>query len=92
MLDIVDPDAFKSPQGESENEVKERAVKFKRLIEKDGYENILIISHGHLLNHFCKLHDVPRLGHLNGATLTLLEIIGGKSKVVTWNDSSHINN
>jgi len=85
-----DPAAFKSLLGESENEVKNRAIKFKQLIEKNSYKNILIISHGHLLHHLCDLYNVPSLGHLSGATFTLLELTDSKSKIVTWNDSSHI--
>lgn len=86
----IDPNIFKSPKGESENDVKNRAIKFNQLIKKDNYSNILIISHGHFLKHFCDINNITGVGHLSGATFSLIKLTEGKSKVISWNDSNHI--
>ena len=45
----INPDDFKCKGGESENDVKKRAIKFVKIINKAKYKSILVISHGHFL-------------------------------------------
>lgn len=83
------PDDFKCKGGESENDVKTRAVEFKNVIEKSGFENILIITHGHFIGRFNSLFGM-KLEHTTGGALSLLEIKGDKAEVSFWNDISHL--
>lgn len=86
----VDSNLFRCKGGENEIDVKNRAITFKKLIETHGYENILIISHGHLLSHFCCLYGVDYTTHLQGATFSLIEVSSNKTQVLAWNDSLHL--
>jgi len=85
----LDPDDFKCKGGESENDVKKRALKFKKMIEISGFKNILIITHGHFIGRFNSIFGL-KLEHTNGAALSLLEIDGDKAEVKFWNDTSHL--
>ena len=85
----LDPDDFRCKGGESENDVKRRAAEFKKTIESSGFENILVITHGHFIGRFNSLFGL-KLEHKNGAALSLLEIDGDKAKVEFWNDTSHL--
>ena len=85
----LDPDDFKCKGGESENDVKRRAAEFKNLIEKSGFENILVITHGHFIGRFNSLFGM-KLEHTTGGGLSLLEIEGDKAEVKFWNDTSHL--
>lgn len=85
----LDPDDFKCKGGESENDVKRRAAEFKELIEKSGFENILVITHGHFIGKFNSLFGM-KLEHTTGGALSLLEIEGDKAEVKFWNDTSHL--
>lgn len=84
-----DPDDFKCKDGESENDVKSRAVEFKKLIEKSGFENILVITHGHFIGQFNSIFGM-KLEHTTGGALSLLHIEGNKAEVKFWNDISHL--
>jgi broad specificity phosphatase PhoE len=85
----LNPDDFRCKGGESENDVKERALDFKKMIEKSGFENILIITHGHFIGRFNSIFGL-KLEHTNGAALSLLEIDEDKAEVKFWNDTSHL--
>ncbi|HEX9008645.1 MAG TPA: histidine phosphatase family protein [Patescibacteria group bacterium] len=85
----MDPDDFKCKGGESENDVKRRAAEFKKMIEESGYENILVVTHGHFIGRFNSLFGM-KLEHTTGGALSLLEIEGGKAEVKFWNDTSHL--
>jgi broad specificity phosphatase PhoE len=85
----LDPDDFKCKGGESENDVKRRAAEFKELIEKSGFENILVITHGHFIGRFNSLFGM-KLEHTTGGALSLLEIEGDKAEVKFWNDVTHL--
>jgi broad specificity phosphatase PhoE len=85
----VDPDDFKCKCGESENDVERRAMSFKKIIEKTGYENILIITHGHFIGKFNFLFGL-KLEHTTGGALSLLEVDGDKAVVKFWNDIRHL--
>ena len=85
----LDLDDFKCKGGESENDVKRRAAEFKNLIEKSGFENILVITHGHFIGRFNSLFGM-KLEHTTGGGLSLLEIEGDKAEVKFWNDTSHL--
>lgn len=84
------PDDYCCLNGESENDVKARAVKFRKVLKKDKSKNVLIITHGHFLKHLMDLLGLYNLGHLTGASLSLVKITPKKSNVVFWNDTEHI--
>lgn len=85
----LDPDDFKCKGGESENDVKRRAAEFKKMIEESGYENILVITHGHFIGRFNSLFGM-KLEHTTGGALSLVEVEGDKAEVKLWNDTSHL--
>lgn len=85
-----DPNDYCPKDGESENDVRKRAEKFKKMIEKDNFENILVVTHGHFLGHFAKLYDLNDLGHCAGASLSLIQTSPKKIQLCFWNDTKHL--
>jgi broad specificity phosphatase PhoE len=71
----VDSDDFRCKGGESENDVKKRAKKFKNLLEETSFNNVLLISHGHFIAQFTSLFNLGKLGHNESTTLSLLELV-----------------
>jgi broad specificity phosphatase PhoE len=82
----VDPNDFRCREGESENDVRKRAIKFQKLLEQSQFETILVVSHGHFIAQFTSLFNLKGLGHNEGATLSLLEWKNNQCKVILWNN------
>lgn len=76
--------------GESENDVTKRAMKFLNYFNNSEFNSVLIVTHGHFINCFMKLLGFSDLGHLHGASLSLITIDGENAKIVFLDDASHL--
>lgn len=80
----LDPNEYKCEGGESEMDVRKRAMEFKEMVEKSGFENILVISHGHFLGQLTSIYDIKDIGRNGNGSLLVLEITDGKANVVSF--------
>ena len=84
------PDDYRCKGGESENDVKKRAIKFLNYLKSSKFDSVLIVTHGHFIAWIMKLLELSNPGHLHGASLSLIEIDGNKAKMVFLDDASHL--
>lgn len=81
----VDPNNFRCQGGESENDVRKRAIKFKKLLKQTSFETVLVISHGHFIAQFASLLNFKRTGRNERATLSLLRWKNNQCRIILWN-------
>ena len=84
------PDDYRCKGGESENDVKKRVIKFLDYFNNSEFDSVLIVTHGHFIVQFIKLLGFSDLGHQHGASLSLVEIVGKKNRIIFLDDTSHL--
>jgi probable phosphoglycerate mutase len=92
----IDPSEVTMPNGESFRQVTERAVRaFERIVAANQGKQVLIVSHEAVLKVII-IHalgastSIYRRFELSNASLSIIEVKDGKTRLITLNDTSHL--
>jgi broad specificity phosphatase PhoE len=92
----TDPSEVTMPNGESFRQVAERAVRaFERIVAANQGRQALIVSHEAVLKMII-IHalgastSIYRRFELSNASLSIIEVKEGKARLITLNDTSHL--
>ena len=92
----IDPSEITMPNGESFKQVTERAVRaFEMIVAANQGKQALIVAHevvikvviGHVLG---VSNSIYRRFEINNASLSVIRVIDGKARLITLNDTSHL--
>ncbi len=81
---------YRCKGGESENDVKKRAIKFLDNFKSSKFDSVLIVTHGHFIAWIMILLGFSDIGHMHGASLSLVKINGNNARVAFLDDISHL--
>ena len=96
QLSRVDPSEITMPNGESFNEVAERAVRaFETIVAANQGKQAVIVTHDVVIRVLvASILRVPnsiyRRLEVNNASLSVTRVIDGKARLITLNDTSHL--
>jgi len=92
----IDPSEVTMPNGESFQQVTERAVRaFEMIVADNQDKHVVIVTHevvirvlvAHVLG---ASNSIYRRFELNNASLSTIRVTDGKTRLVTLNDTSHL--
>ena len=92
----IDPSEITMPNGESFNEVAERAVRaFETIVAANQGKQAVIVTHDVVIRVLvASILGVPnsiyRRLEVNNASLSVTRVIDGKARLITLNDTSHL--
>lgn len=92
----TDPSQITMPNGESFQQVTERAIRgFDKIIAANHGKQVIIVSHEIvvkvLVAHALGVsNSIYRRFEINNASLSAIRVIDGKARLVTLNDTSHL--
>jgi len=92
----IDPSGITMPNGESFNEVTERAVRvFETIVAANQDKQAVIVTHDIVIRvlvaHVLGVpNSIYRRFEINNASLSVTRVINGKVRLITLNDTSHL--
>ncbi len=92
----IDPSEITMPNGESFQQVTERAIRgFDKIVAANHGKQVIIVSHEIvvkvLVAHALGVsNSIYRRFEINNASLSAIRIIDGKARLATLNDTSHL--
>ncbi len=92
----IDPSEITMPNGESFQQVTERAIRgFDKIVAANHGKQVIIVSHEIvvkvLVAHALGVsNSIYRRFEINNASLSAIRVIDGKTRLATLNDTSHL--
>lgn len=92
----IDPSEITMPNGESFQQVTERAIRgFDKIVAANHGKQVIIVSHEIvvkvLVAHALGVsNSIYRRFEINNASLSAIRVIDGKARLATLNDTSHL--
>jgi probable phosphoglycerate mutase len=92
----IDPSEITMPNGESFQQVTERAIRgFDKIVAANHGKQVIIVSHEIvvkvLIAHALGVsNSIYRRFEINNASLSAIRVIDGKTRLATLNDTSHL--
>jgi probable phosphoglycerate mutase len=92
----IDPSEITLPNGESFQQVTERAIRgFDKIVAANHGKQVIIVSHEIvvkvLVAHALGVsNSIYRRFEINNASLSAIRVIDGKARLATLNDTSHL--
>lgn len=92
----ADPSESAIPNGESFKQVTERAIRaFEAVVEAERDRQAVIVTHEIVIKVLvtCALgvsNSIYRRFEINNASLSIIRLIDGKTRLITLNDASHL--
>jgi len=92
----IDPSEVTMPNGESFQQVTERAVRaFEMIVADNRDKQVVVVTHdvvirvlvAHILG---ASNSIYRRFEINNASLSTMRVIDGKARLITLNDTSHL--
>jgi len=92
----IDPSEVTMPNGESFQQVTERAVRaFEMIVADNRDKQVVVVTHdvvirvlvAHILG---ASNSIYRRFEINNASLSMMRVIDGKARLITLNDTSHL--
>jgi len=92
----IDPSELTMPNGESFSQVTERAVRaFETVVGASRGKQAVIVTHDVIVRvlvaHVLRVsNSIYRRFEINNASLTVIRVVNGNSRLITLNDTSHL--
>lgn len=92
----IDPSALTMPNGESFDEVTERAVRaFETIVTANQGRQAVIVTHDVVIRVLVAhvlgvLNSIYRRFEINNASLSMMQVVDGNARLITLNDTSHL--
>jgi len=92
----IDPSEITMPNGESFQQVTERTIRgFNKIVAANQGKQVIIVSHEIvvkvLVAHALGVsNSIYRRFEINNASLSAIRVIDGKARLITLNDTSHL--
>ncbi len=92
----TDPSDVTMPNGESFQQVTERAIRgFNQIVAANQGKQVIIVSHEIVVKVLAAYalgvsNSIYRRFEINNASLSIIRVIDGKTRLVTLNDTSHL--
>ena len=92
----IDPSDLTMPNGESLNEVTERAIRaFNKIIGDNRDKQVIVVTHDALIRiliaHVLGVsNSIYRRFGIHNASLTMIQVINNNSQLAVLNDTSHL--
>jgi len=92
----TDPSELTMPNGESFQQVTERAIRgFEKIIASNQGKQVIIVSHEIVVKVLVAYalgvsNSIYRRFEINNASLSIIRVIDGKARLSTLNDTSHL--
>lgn len=92
----IDPSEITMPNGESFQQVTERAIRgFDKIVAANHGKQVIIVSHEIVVKVLVAYalgvsNSIYRRFEINNASLSAIRVIDGKARLATLNDTSHL--
>lgn len=92
----TDPSELTMPNGESFQQVTERAVRiFEKVVAANHGKQVIIVSHEIVVKVLVAYalgvsNSIYRRFEINNASLSVIRVINGNARLITLNDTSHL--
>ena len=92
----IDPSEITMPNGESFQQVTERAIRgFDKIVAANQGKQVIIVSHEIVVKVLVAYalgvsNSIYRRFEINNASLSAIRVIDGKTRLATLNDTSHL--